>query len=420
MNSFVSDVDRLTSDDQQGAFALYGGLPVILTDPESQVAVAGTDVTFTVVARGMPPLSYQWYFNDVPIPGATNDTHLIERVQSIQAGTYMVVVSNSYGSMESEPAILSLDPTTAFGVLGAPFFYEIVANNAPTSYSATGLPPGLFCDATTGVISGIPTRTGTYLVRVKASNLFSSTSRTITFTIDSGAFIGFGAPVGVVSVPFNYLLFADNFPDWYTVSGLPNGLVCDGRTGLISGIPTRTGTFRVTVKASNLFGSTSDILFITITQGSIISSQTSVGIVGVPFVYRIIANFSPTWYSASGLPPGLFCFGDSGEISGVPTETGTYDVELHARNLFASATDVVSITIGTGNIGVGSPTLSAIRSDDSFLLSWPQTSEAFVLEETELGSNAWTNSSVKIVVQGDENVVAIPVTGTMKFFRLRK
>jgi hypothetical protein len=161
-------------------------------------------------------------------------------------------------------------------------------------------------------------------------------------------------------------------------------------------------------------------LFITITQGSIISSQTAAGIVGVPFVYRIVANFNPMWYSASGLPPGLFCFGDSGEISGVPTETGTYDVELHARNLFASATDVVSITIGTGNIGIGAPTLSAIRSDDSFLLSWPQTAEAFVLEETELGSNAWTNSSVKIVVQGNDNVAAIPATGTMKFFRLRK
>ncbi|HUS37564.1 MAG TPA: putative Ig domain-containing protein [Verrucomicrobiae bacterium] len=420
MNSFISDVDRLTADDQQGAFALYGGLPLILADPESQVAVAGSDVTFTVTARGMPPLFYQWYFNDTAIVGATNDTLLVERVQASQAGRYTVVVSNSFGSIESEPAILTLDAATAFGVLGAPFFYEIVANNNPVFYSATGLPPGLICDGTTGVISGIPTRTGTFFVKVKASNGFSSTSRTVTFTIDSGALIGPKGAGGVVSVPFNFLIVTDNFPDWYAVTGLPNGLVCDGRTGLISGTPTRTGTFLVTVKARNLFGSTTGILSITIREGRIISSKTAVGIVGVPFVYRIVANFDPTWYSASGLPPGLFCFGDTGEIRGVPTQTGTYEVEVRARNLFASASDIVSITIGTGTIGIGSPTLSALRSNESFLLSWPQTSEGYVLEETELGSNSWTNSSVKIVVQGNENVVTIPATATMKFFRLRK
>lgn len=420
MNSVVSDVDRLTTDDQQGGFALYGGLPFILTDPESQIAVAGSDVIFSVAARGEPPLKYQWYFNDVPIAGATNDTYLIERVQTIDVGSYMVVASNSFGETESEPASLTLDPTTAFGVLGAPFIYQIIANNNPTSYSATGLPPGLFCDPKTGVISGIPTRTGTFLVRVKASNLFSSTVRTITFTIDSGALIGTKGASGVVSVPFDFLIVTDNFPDWYSVTGLPPGLVCDGRTGLISGIPTRTGTFNVNVKASNLFGSTTGILTFTIREGRIISSKTKLGVVGVPFFYAIVANFDPTWYSASGLPPGLFCFGDTGEISGVPTETGTYNVEVRARNLLASAIDSVLVTIGTGSVGLGSPTLSAVRSDDSFLLSWPQTSEGFVLEETELGSNSWTNSPVKIVVQGNENVVEIPATGTMKFFRLRK
>jgi hypothetical protein len=420
MNSFITDVDRITTDDQQGGFALYGGLPLIVTDPQSQIAVAGGDVSFNVAARGMPPLFYQWYFNDVPIVGATNDSYAIERVQSIHAGRYMVVVSNSYGSMESEPATLSLDPTTAFGVLGAPFIYQIIANNNPTWYSATGLPAGLVCDGITGVISGVPTRTGTFLVRTKASNGFSSTSRTITFTIDSGALIGPDVFESVVSVPFNFLIVTDNFPNWYAVSGLPNGLVCDGRTGLISGIPTRVGTFRVTVKASNLFGSTSGVFFITINDGSIVGAESAVGIVGVPFVSRILADFNPTWHSASGLPPGLFCFGDSGEIAGIPTETGTYEVEVRARNLFASATDVISITIGTGTIGVGSPILSAARSNDSFLLSWPETSDAFVLEETELGSNSWTNSSVQIVVEGNQNVVAIPATAKMKFFRLRR
>jgi YVTN family beta-propeller protein len=55
-------------------------------------------------------------------------------------------------------------------VLGSSFRYQVVAPNNPTSYSATGLPPGLDIDAVSGLISGVPNLSGSYSVVVSANS----------------------------------------------------------------------------------------------------------------------------------------------------------------------------------------------------------------------------------------------------------
>ena len=47
--------------------------PSISTPPSAQSVTAGDPVTFTVVATGTAPLSYQWYLNNSAIAGATAD-----------------------------------------------------------------------------------------------------------------------------------------------------------------------------------------------------------------------------------------------------------------------------------------------------------------------------------------------------------
>ncbi|HEV2804695.1 MAG TPA: putative Ig domain-containing protein [Chthoniobacterales bacterium] len=55
------------------------------------------------------------------------------------------------------------------GTLGTPLTYQITADNQPTSFDATNLPPGLTCDRATGLISGIPTISGgAYLAQLVA------------------------------------------------------------------------------------------------------------------------------------------------------------------------------------------------------------------------------------------------------------
>lgn len=71
-------------------------------------------------------------------------------------------------SSSPEPYILSgLDIT---GVTGSPFRYQIVAAQDPTSYGATNLPPGLSINTATGMISGTPTQSGTFIVSLSATN----------------------------------------------------------------------------------------------------------------------------------------------------------------------------------------------------------------------------------------------------------
>jgi hypothetical protein len=80
----------------------------ILTQPASQSVIQTSNATFTVIAGGIAPLVYQWYFNSSPVANATNATLTINNVQTNNAGTYDVVVTNSLGSLTSSNAVLTV------------------------------------------------------------------------------------------------------------------------------------------------------------------------------------------------------------------------------------------------------------------------------------------------------------------------
>jgi uncharacterized repeat protein (TIGR01451 family) len=80
--------------------------PFIIQQPQLQANFVGSNVTFSVIADGAPPLFYQWRFNATPIAGATNATLLLTNIQLTDAGNYSVVVSNQYGSVTSTLAEL--------------------------------------------------------------------------------------------------------------------------------------------------------------------------------------------------------------------------------------------------------------------------------------------------------------------------
>jgi hypothetical protein len=80
--------------------------PSITVQPVSQTVSPGTDVVFSVTATGSAPLSYQWSKNFVDLPGETSQTLHLTNVQSDASAIYQVVVSNSAGSVTSDPALL--------------------------------------------------------------------------------------------------------------------------------------------------------------------------------------------------------------------------------------------------------------------------------------------------------------------------
>ncbi|MHB8524113.1 MAG: immunoglobulin domain-containing protein, partial [Limisphaerales bacterium] len=83
--------------------------PAIPTEPASQTVVASNSVTFNVIATGTSPLSYQWWFNSRPIPGATTTNLSLNSVTATNAGSYIVTVSNVVGSVTSSNAVLTVN-----------------------------------------------------------------------------------------------------------------------------------------------------------------------------------------------------------------------------------------------------------------------------------------------------------------------
>ena len=88
--------------------------PQIISQPAAQGSVNGGTVTFTVVAQGPQPLGYQWHFNGVQIPGATDTTLILSNVTPARVGWYTVRVTGPTGLTLSQEASLAL-PTTATG-----------------------------------------------------------------------------------------------------------------------------------------------------------------------------------------------------------------------------------------------------------------------------------------------------------------
>jgi hypothetical protein len=85
-------------------------LPRILLPPVSGSVTRGGNFTFTVLAVGQPPLSYQWYHGCLPVPDATNDTLSVTNVQEAEVGRYTVQVSNPHRTVESVPVFLEIGP----------------------------------------------------------------------------------------------------------------------------------------------------------------------------------------------------------------------------------------------------------------------------------------------------------------------
>src|SRR5205807_2398793 len=95
----------------QATLFQYGvvGPPSITLPPQSRTNNLGTDAAFFVSAAGFAPLSYQWFFNATnALENATNSSLLLPAVQKTQAGDYLVVVGNSYGSVTSAVASLTV------------------------------------------------------------------------------------------------------------------------------------------------------------------------------------------------------------------------------------------------------------------------------------------------------------------------
>lgn len=84
--------------------------PTFITAPVNVSARPSGEATFTAVAKGSAPLTYQWFFSGFALSGETGPTLTIQNLEPDQAGEYTVRVTNPTGSIESAPVTLTLLP----------------------------------------------------------------------------------------------------------------------------------------------------------------------------------------------------------------------------------------------------------------------------------------------------------------------
>src|SRR6266576_3853118 len=88
--------------------------PSITTQPASQTVTTGQTATFSVVAAGTAPLSYQWMKGGTTIRGATSSSYTTQPTTSGDNGSqFTVMVSNTVGSVTSNSATLTVSATAA-------------------------------------------------------------------------------------------------------------------------------------------------------------------------------------------------------------------------------------------------------------------------------------------------------------------
>ncbi len=84
--------------------------PSITTQPVNQTVTVGQTATFSVLASGTAPLSYQWRKNGTNITGATSTSYTTTATTTADSGsTFSVVVNSSAGSATSNSATLTVN-----------------------------------------------------------------------------------------------------------------------------------------------------------------------------------------------------------------------------------------------------------------------------------------------------------------------
>src|SRR5207302_1399030 len=148
---------------------------------------------------------------------------------------------------------------------------------------------------------------------------------------------------------------------------LPTGLTL-ASNGTLSGTPTQTGSFPITVRATDSNGCTGDgttyTLVISCQAITVTNPATTTGTVNTAFSQNFTAGNTigaVTFTTASTLPTGL-SLSTAGVLSGTPTQSGSFPI-------------VVTATDGNGCSGSG-PTYTLVISCQTITVSNPVTTSS--------------------------------------------
>ncbi len=283
----------------------------------------------------------------------------------------------------SAPTI-TITPTTLPAATVAAAYSQSVAaggGTSPYTYTVTtgSLPAGLTLSSA-GTIAGTPTAGGSFTFTVTAKDSANFTG-TQNYTLTVGApTVTLTPAAGTLSAPANaaysqtFTASGGTAPYTYAETGtLPAGLTFNSSTGVLAGTPTVTGSFPITVKATDSSTGTGPY------SSAAVAYTLSIGTAGVTITW---ANPSPIAYGTtlSGVLDATASY-NGGSVAGTFTYTAT--------PTGGTATTVTASTVLT----TGSYTLTAsfAPSNNSYAPPTPKTVPLTVNQDQP--TIAWTPAS---------------------------
>jgi len=285
---------------------------------------------------------------------------------------------------KSAPLRITVNPLPAISTQSLP--QATAGVNYSATISATGgtgpftwtitsgtLPSGIIMgssNAQTVALSGMPIAASSGSITFKvADSAGNSATQALTLTVNPPAALlvtTSSLANGVVGASYNQTVTATGgVPGyhWSILSGsLPAGLSLSATSGTISGAPTATGTSSFTIQVTDSETPTPQTatanLSITVTNPpplQITTTSLPDGMTGTAYSTTVSATggVQPyTWSVSSGnLPTDLTLNSSTGQISGTPSATGTFNFTVQVQdseNPAVATTANLSITINSG------------------------------------------------------------------------
>lgn len=306
--------------------------PSIVTQPAGQTVVVGQTATFTVVAAGTSPYTYQWKKSGSQIKGATLPSFTTPATTLSTSGESLTVsVTNVAGTATSNPAVLTVVPPVPPSITSQPVSQTIVAGQTATfSVAATGTAPLNYQWTANGIsISGAA---------------LSTYTTPPTTTANSGELFAVRVSNSGGSANSNSALLTVNAPGQLTpsLSSLNFGNVLTGTTS------------NVLASVANSGGTTVTILSATVSGTGFTSSGGGGQILAPTQDASIEATFAP---AATGTVAGSIVLASTAvnspttiSLAGAGVDPGSHYVSL---NWSESSTNVVGFNIYRGLVSGG-------------------------------------------------------------------
>ena len=334
-----------------------GPLAITTTSPLPAGLVNTTYYQAMAATGGKPP--YSWAAN-ARAPGVSFTQAGVWSGTPTAPGifSFTIQVADSAGTTASALFELIVSPNSPLAITAA----SLPPGNVNTNYSAsitakngtppyvgwtitTGtLPPGLTLSQA-GVLSGIPTSTGTSSFTVQVTDSAGvNASAPFQLTVNPAKLVVTTALLapGQVSAAYSQSLGANGgVPPytWLTYSVMP-GLTLS-TAGVLSGTPTVAGSTNIVVQVTDSAAATATAayqLLINPPPPSITTPSLLVGQVGAAYSQSLAATGGtpPYTWAANNNAPGL-TFSASGVLSGTPTNPGIYSLTVQVTDKTGTA-----------------------------------------------------------------------------------